>query len=91
MYKLTAEQLGKLDTKEGVLTNAYTRGTVMVKLLDTDDCIEVVTYFAVAECGGPFVPSCGYMQKLIAGAEENGLSPDYVERLRQIATAGQNN
>ncbi len=42
------------------------------------------TYIANTMEGGPFKPSKAYIDLIIHGATENGLSVDYIEKLRKV-------
>ena len=37
--------------------------------------------YRVSKPAGPYAPSKGYVEDMIEGAREHGLTPDYIERL----------
>jgi len=89
VYRLHDEDLAALDKREGYdptkppHVNRYNRQTVRVVMNGgTVDCL---TYVARPE-EGAHVPNAEYMAAIITGAEENGLPPDYVSRLRLITS-----
>lgn len=82
LFELTITDWNNLDRFEGV-QNSYIRKLVTISM---NDGIEIVaeTYIANPMEGSPFKPSKLYMDLIIHGAEENGLSKDYIEKLKKI-------
>jgi gamma-glutamylcyclotransferase (GGCT)/AIG2-like uncharacterized protein YtfP len=83
IYEISDEELAKLDWFEGVGVSAYRREMVPVQLFDGTP-IDVWAYFANPQDGGPFLPSREYLDTIVEGAIEHGLSAGYVERLKAI-------
>jgi cation transport regulator ChaC len=89
VYKIvTSRDLKRLDTREGVFTNAYHRERLVVKTQEGKD-LETWTYFAVPPDTPPrhYVPAKEYLALYIRGAEHFGIDAAYVERLRKIGTS----
>jgi len=84
LYRLTREELKKLDKFEGVCKHHYYRRTVKVKTRD-GSIVEAETYFASKPVQG-LKPRLDYLQHLICGAEEHGLPDEYVEKLKKTST-----
>jgi gamma-glutamylcyclotransferase len=90
VYRLHDADLAALDTREGFdpgkphHENRYNRQTLRV-LMD-GRAVDCFVYVARHE-PGDHVPSPEYLGTMVEGAEENGLPPEYVSALRQIATA----
>ncbi|MBM4339929.1 MAG: gamma-glutamylcyclotransferase [Deltaproteobacteria bacterium] len=82
VFELTSADWNSLDRYEDV-PDSYTRKLVIVSMNDGKE-IEAETYTAIPMEGYPFKPSKPYMDLIIHGAEENGLSRDYIEKLKNI-------
>lgn len=82
LYRMTADDFKKLDVWEGVETRKYDRMALDV-ILDNGDSIMAQTYIANADDGGPYIPSAKYISTIIKGAQEHGLSGDYIEMLQK--------
>lgn len=85
LWEVSEQDLKALDQYEGVPSD-YIRKTVTVETKD-GKTHQAHIYF-VAQPGGYRPPSKRYMRLLIQGAEEHGLSDEYVRRLEAIKTAG---
>ena len=85
---VTSLDLKRLDTREGVFTNAYYRERLVVKTQEGKE-IEPWTYFAVPQDTPPrhYAPAKDYLALYIRGAEHFGLDAAYVERLIKIGTS----
>ena len=83
LWEIGEQDLKALDQYEGV-PNDYIRKTVMVELKDGKSC-EAFVYIVVRP-GGYRPPSKRYIRLLVQGAEEHGLSDEYVMRLEAIKT-----
>lgn len=82
IFKLDARELGELDRAEGP---GYKRhDNFIVQAAGSEPATtSVITYIATAEAIDPaWQPYDWYLQLAVAGAQENGLPADYVERLR---------
>ena len=88
VYRLHDGDLAALDRREGydpaqpAHVNRYNRRTIRV--LMKGDPVDCLTYFA-RHVPGEHVPNAEYLAAIIEGAEENGLTPDYIAALRRIA------
>ena len=85
LWEIKEQDLKSLDQYEGVPVD-YIRKTVTVERKDGKSC-EAFAYF-VARPGGYRSPSKRYVRLLVQGAEEHGLSDEYVMRLEAIKTSG---
>jgi hypothetical protein len=82
VFELTSADWDSLDRCEGV-PDSYIRKLVVISINGGKE-IEAETYIANPMEGYPFKPAKLYMDLIIRGAEENGLSKDYIERLKKI-------
>lgn len=82
LFELTDSDWKRLDKFEDV-PNSYVRKAVTISLND-GGTTEAETYVANPMEGGVFKPSKEYMDLIIHGAEENELSKNYIEFLREI-------
>ncbi|MBI1372999.1 MAG: gamma-glutamylcyclotransferase [Phycisphaera sp.] len=85
VYELTDACLATLDEYEGIDEGHYTRGRVRVELRD-GRVIEVMTYIANYEDGAPFQPSDRYIDVILEGCRDHGLSAAWaamIEALRK--------
>jgi gamma-glutamylcyclotransferase (GGCT)/AIG2-like uncharacterized protein YtfP len=82
LFQLTNSDWDNLDRYEGV-PNSYTRKLVTISMNDGKETV-AETYVANTMEGSPFKPSKAYMDLIIHGAQENGLSVDYVEKLKKV-------
>jgi len=84
LYRLTRDELKRLDRYEGVPTGHYYRGKVEVVACD-GSIVEAETYFACKTKKG-LKPRRDYLQHLVYGAEKHKLPDEYVEKLRKTPT-----
>jgi hypothetical protein len=82
LFQLTNSDWDRLDKYEGV-PDCYTRKLVTISMNDGKETI-AETYVANAMEGSPYTPSKAYMDLIIQGAQENGLSIDYIEKLEKV-------
>ena len=82
LFKLTSSDWNRLDKYEDV-PNSYIRKSVTISMDDGTE-IPAETYSAVPMKGAPFKPSTKYLNLIISGAEENGLSRDYINKLCEL-------
>ena len=85
LWEIGEQDLKDLDQYEGV-PKEYIRKTVPVEGKDGKTLQAAV--YVVAQPGGYRPPSKKYIRLLIQGAEEHGLSDEYVMRLESIKTSG---
>jgi gamma-glutamylcyclotransferase (GGCT)/AIG2-like uncharacterized protein YtfP len=85
LWEISEQHLSALDQYEGV-PKEYIRKTVTVETKDGKS-IQAHAYF-VAQPGGYRPPSKKFVRLLVQGAEEHGLSDEYVTRLETIRTSG---
>lgn len=85
LWEIGEQDLKALDQYEGVPSD-YIRKTVTVELKDGKSC-EAFAYIVVRP-GGYRAPSKRYIRLLVQGAEEHGLSDEYIMRLEAIKTIG---
>lgn len=84
IFRLTPEDLEKLDGYEGVEIGAYRR--MRLDLPSGVDVLnEVWTYVAVSQEDKPFHPSPDYISRLVAGARQHKLTPAYIAWLERQA------
>jgi gamma-glutamylcyclotransferase len=85
LWEISEADLKALDEYEGY-PKVYVRRMVEVETGDGRK-LEALAYF-MARPGMYKAPSRRYMQLLVSGAEEHGLSEAYIMRLEAIRTAG---
>lgn len=84
IFRLSPEDLEKLDDYEGVDAGAYHR--IRIDLPGKVDVLsEVWTYVAATQEGGPFPSSPDYVARLVAGARQHKLTPGYIAWLERQA------
>lgn len=83
LYEITEADVVALDEYEGVAEGDYFQKQVTV-WLPTDRSVEAMTYFATAIIGGPFQPSEDYLQTILNGAREHGLSESWLAHLGRL-------
>jgi cation transport regulator ChaC len=84
LYQVTEEDRQSLDRWEDHPRSSLRR-SITVETFAGEE-VKAFTYFTLGS--GDYPPSRRYMEKLIAGAEEHGLSPSYIASLEAIRTAG---
>lgn len=82
VWDMTDADLVTMDGFEGVALNCYWRERVEVVV--NGQKIEVAVYYAVAQTGEPFAPHPDYLNTMIVGAKEHGLSQAYIGWLEGI-------
>lgn len=82
IYKVNAEEMGELDILESVPQGLYKREKFLV--LGEDQKWHKVDLYRVAKPSGPFTPSRGYVELMLAGAKEHGIDPEYVKIIAAI-------
>ncbi|HEB76696.1 MAG TPA: gamma-glutamylcyclotransferase [Nitrospirae bacterium] len=97
LYGISCDDLKRLDGFESVDRGRYYREKVMVELPDGSTA-EAWVYLPHPDPRGPFTPSQTYLETIIEGAREHGLSGEFIERLdrlleerRRGGSAGGNN
>lgn len=83
LYELTAGDLARLDDFEGIADGQYRRESVQVLLRDRST-VEAWVYFANIQDEGSFEPSWTYIDTMLRGAQDCGLSPEAVAELQRI-------
>jgi gamma-glutamylcyclotransferase (GGCT)/AIG2-like uncharacterized protein YtfP len=84
VYEVCDSDVRSLDRYEAVADGEYARADVRVTLPD-DRELQVYTYVAAPQPGGPFTPSPRYLQTILEGAAEHGLSAPWIDYLRRFA------
>jgi gamma-glutamylcyclotransferase (GGCT)/AIG2-like uncharacterized protein YtfP len=79
LWRITAECEARLDRYEGVKWGTYTKETLGVKAED-GQAIEALVY--VARDSEPGEGRDGYVERIVAAAEHQGLPASYIEELR---------
>jgi gamma-glutamylcyclotransferase (GGCT)/AIG2-like uncharacterized protein YtfP len=78
LWKLTSECISSLDFHEGVTDNVYLKEKVLL------DCgTEALTYIATDTMPGK--PFEDYLARILAGAENFSLSPEYTRFLKSFS------
>lgn len=79
IYECDEADLKNLDYIPGIYVPAYKRETFVV--LGEDGKWHTVELYRLYEPQGPFPPSRAYVEGMLAGAREIGLSPDYIAKI----------
>jgi gamma-glutamylcyclotransferase (GGCT)/AIG2-like uncharacterized protein YtfP len=79
IYEVPEEELLDLDILESVPQGLYSRDAFLV--LGEDGQWHRADLYRVANPTGPYRPSKEYLEDMIEGAQEHGLTPDYTARL----------
>lgn len=86
-FEVTWDDLEHIELTEGVLIGNYKRVIVPVEpLVAMDDPPTSACSLSSDRSDATLKPSLRYMTLILAGAEEHGLPPEYLETLRAIAT-----
>ena len=85
VYEMDEIDFESLDRFEGVAKNRYYRCSLPVLLAD-GRTLEPEVYVANPEAGAPFPPDPGYLNQMVVGAQEHGLSEMYTTMLKAIET-----
>jgi hypothetical protein len=88
LYKISDKEKQKIDIREGyaegrdLLSNAYNCLPVIVKLINSNQSLEAICYFANRQAD--FIqPSRRYLDIMIKGAQENGLPEEAVLNIKE--------
>ena len=84
VYRLTARDRAALDLYESVAEGDYTHVDVTVRMND-GATVEAMAYLATPAPGGPFAPSPRYLDAIVSGAREHGLSSAWLAHLTTFA------
>jgi len=84
LYRLTEQQMRKIDHFEGV-PNHYRRSEVTVQ--DADGNRITAQVYLAGKVRRGLKPDRLYLKRILEGAEEHNLPPDYIEQLRSITPA----
>jgi gamma-glutamylcyclotransferase (GGCT)/AIG2-like uncharacterized protein YtfP len=79
IYQCTEKELEKLDYVPGIYVPEYKRETFVV--LGEDGKWHSVELYRLRELKGPFPPSRRYVEGMLEGAKQLGVSPDYLEKI----------
>ena len=79
IYQCTEKELEKLDYIPGIYVPKYKRETFVV--LGEDGEWHSVELYRLWELKGPFPPSRPYVEGMLEGAKQIGVSPDYLEKI----------
>jgi len=79
IYQCTEKELEKLDYISGIYVPKYKRETFVV--LGEDGEWHSVELYRLWELKGPFPPSRPYVEGMLEGAKQIGVSPDYLEKI----------
>jgi len=82
LYEIPDRQLRKLDAVESVPDGLYRRDTFLV--LDAGGNWQRADLYRVAAPTGPYLPSRSYVDLMLAGAKEHGLSSEYIDDLVEL-------
>ncbi|TWH59374.1 AIG2 family protein [Desulfitobacterium sp. LBE] len=82
LWSITKEHIDILDEREGVKHNTYFRKNITVMSLEqVERQYEALVYIASNNKLGK--PRLGYLERVIEGAQENGIDSDYIRILKQ--------
>ncbi len=79
LYECPQEEIQILDYKPGIYVPNYKRETFVV--LGEDGEWYSAELYRLREIKGPYPPSRPYVEGMLEGAKEIGLSPDYIEKI----------
>ena len=79
IYQCTEKELKKLDYIPGIYVPKYKREAFVV--LGEDGEWHSVELYRLWELKGPFPPSRPYVEGMLEGAKQIGVSPDYLEKI----------
>ena len=79
IYQCTEKELEKLDYMPGIYVPKYKRETFVV--LGEDGEWHSVELYRLWELKGPFPPSRPYVEGMLEGAKQIGVSADYLEKI----------
>ncbi len=87
VWSLTESDLARLDEYEGLGEGQYTRDRVEVARPD-ESRVCVWTYIAVPEGAGDFAPPGKYVQTILEGGKEHGLSQAWIAQIERLLEEG---
>jgi gamma-glutamylcyclotransferase len=79
IYECKVKEIEKLDYIPGMYVPEYKRETFVV--LGEDGKWHSVELYRLRELKGPFPPSRIYVEGMLEGAKQIGVSPDYLEKI----------
>ena len=79
IYECSQADLEKLDYLPGLYVPNYRRETFVV--LGEDGVWHLAEVYRLRVLSGPFPPARKYVEGMYAGAQQIGLSPDYLEKI----------
>lgn len=79
IYQCAENELEKLDYIPGIYVPKYKRETYVV--LGEDGEWHSVELYRLWELKGPFPPSRPYVEGMLEGAKQVGVSPEYIEKI----------
>jgi gamma-glutamylcyclotransferase (GGCT)/AIG2-like uncharacterized protein YtfP len=79
IYEVPEQEIIDLDILESVPEGLYRRDAFLV--LGEDGGWHRADLYRVSTPAGPYAPSRGYVEDMIEGAREHGLTPEYIEKL----------
>ena len=82
LYSISWDDLLVMDGYEGVAAGMYQREEMEVQA--AGEVRRAWTYIGRVEDGAPFPTSSAYIQTILRGAAEHGLSPDWIRFLRDF-------
>lgn len=83
VYRISWDDLKRMDRFESVHTGMYRREEVSVHTRE-NEVLHAWTYVSRVEDGAPFPTTSRYIGTIIRGAEEHGLSQDWIRFLRDF-------
>jgi len=78
IFNILQTEFAAMDVMESVPQKLYRRDTFLT--LGEDGKWHKADLYRVTTPSGPFMPSKGYLDGMIKGAYEHGLSPEYIKR-----------
>jgi gamma-glutamylcyclotransferase (GGCT)/AIG2-like uncharacterized protein YtfP len=79
LYEVDEKDFAALDILESVPQNVYRRDTFLV--FGADGQWHHAELYRVTNPAGPYAPSPKYVDRMIAGAREHGMDPEYTANL----------
>jgi gamma-glutamylcyclotransferase (GGCT)/AIG2-like uncharacterized protein YtfP len=79
IYECSKQELDSLDYRPGIYVPEYKRETFLVLGEDTE--WYSADLYRMRDPRGPFQPSRSYVEGMLAGAKEVGLSPKYITKI----------
>jgi len=82
LYRLSPEHKPRLDRAEG-LGHSYAQCQVEARLLDEEDSVSAVTYYAL-KIDPTYLPFSWYRDHVLIGAREHGLPDHYIAMIENV-------